>query len=269
LYYAGYHTPFNYSIGVATEAEEGFTGRAFTKYGSNPILQPGSAGQWDEALVTNPWVIYDHDEHLWKMWYAGGNNAGELKIGYATAPTSFGSWTKHENNPVLSPNGSEIKFYNLSVLRESATSYKMLYNTDDPAGPSKIGLATSTDGIHWTKYSGNPVISGGGGGWMNASVFAPRTFRRVNGQYQIYFSGKQTTTGYSKNGIATSTDLINWSFSVSNPILESTRTWEAGTSSPGEIENPNFIEVGSNQYLFYDVWYSSPSRIGVVIIPTP
>ena len=270
LYYAGYPNEYEYSIGVATENVNGFTGKTYTKYGSNPILAPGSPGAWDDEAVFAPWVIYDTEENLWKMWYCAFDSSGDFAIGYATAPSPLGPWTKYVGNPVLSPAGGwEQEIYNVSVIRESSTVYKMLYNGDNPAGPSKIGLATSTDGINWTKYENNPVLSPSGGGWMAASVFSPRTIIKVNGVYQLYFSGKQTQDGFSKNGYASSLDLINWSLGDDNPILSATRTWEAGTNSPGEVENPNLIQVGSYQYLYYDVWYSSPSCLGVVVVPVP
>ena len=97
---------------------------------------------------------------------------------------------------------------------------------------------------------------------MAASVFASRTLVKLGGTYHLYFAGKQTELGYSKIGYASSTDLITWTLGGSNPILSPSRAWEGD-----EVENPNLIQVGATQYLFFDCWFGTPSTIGVVVIP--
>lgn len=262
LFYSGYNGSA-WKIGVATDDEVGFTGVNFSKYGSNPILS-GTVAQWDATGVSDPWVIYDEDASIWKMWYRGYGTNG---IGYATASNPFGPWTKSGSNPILTPTVAweDSLILTFSVLRESVSSYKMLYSGNDPAGPAQIGLATSTNGISWTKYSGNPVLSPIDLVWMAASVFSPRTFMKVGNYYQIYFCGKQTTSGFSACGYAISSNLHTWQLGVDNPLLTSTRTWEGIAS--GEVENPNLLRVGAYQYLFYDAWFGAPPSIGVAVAP--
>ena len=263
LFYAGYDGA-KYQIGVATEAVSGFTGTGFTKYGSNPILTYGTVGQWDADSVAEPFVIYDATAGLWKMWYSSVGD--EWEIGYATAPAATGPWTKYAGNPILSHEetweGSAVGLQ--SILRENATTYKMLYTG---WGDGKIGLATSSDGISWTKYASNPVLSPSGSGWMEKWVITPRTFIKRGSRYYIYFVGKVLDTpDISRIGYAYSDDLITWTVPATNPLLTATRTWEIGSTPPGEAEHPSYIQVGINQYIFYDCWYGSPPSIGVVVI---
>lgn len=264
LFYTGYDGSV-WKIGVATESASGFTGLGFSKYGSNPILSPGAGGAWDDAGVLDSWIIYDSDASLWKMWFRGYTGSTH-KIGYATANNPFGPWTKYGSNPILSPadwEGSMVILPN--VMRRGAGDYVMLYAGNEPASNNaRIGLATSTDGINWTKEASNPVLDPGTG-WMDVSVFSPRTLKLESGIYKLYFSGKETAFGASANGLAISSDLINWSLDADNPLMTSTRTWEGAGS--GEVENLNAIHIGTNWYIFYDSWSGTPSTIGVAIVP--
>lgn len=251
--------------GVATASAAGFTGLSFTKYGSNPILVVGAGGSWDASHVGSCAVIYDEDATLWKMWYTGTNAGGTQAIGYATASNPLGPWTKYVSNPVLSPavawEGTQLHY--CSVLRESATSYKMLYGGGDflTGSTGRIGMATSSDGITWTKYASNPVISPSGSGWMQRAVFSPRTLIKVGSVYHLYFTGKAVGgMEYSSIGYAQSTDLITWVMGANNPVITSTRAWENG-----EVEHPSVLHLGRNYFVYYDAWYGN--SIGVTILP--
>jgi parallel beta-helix repeat protein len=70
-----------YRIGYATSAD----GSEWTKFENNPVLEPGSAGSWDETFVGFCSVI-DSAGAKYKMWYTGG---GSGSFGYATAPHSI------------------------------------------------------------------------------------------------------------------------------------------------------------------------------------
>lgn len=270
LFYGGFDGA-NTRIGVATASVSGFTGVNFSKYGSNPILDLGAGGAWDNTHVAQPTVIYDAEAALWKMWYVG-NNSGVEKVGYATASNPLGPWTKYGSNPIISPAGWEGSIIaGMSVIKESSTSYKMLYHGNDVTTTNgAIGLATSSDGISWTKYASNPVLLRDvGQAWRAKSVFCPRTLIKQSGTYYLYFNGKPTSApDFSKIGYATSSDLITWTVQDSPLILSATRTWEGITQPPGEVEEPFGIQIGSNFYLYYFAWYGTTDRtIGVSVVP--
>ena len=90
------------AVGYAYSSNE--TG--WSKYGSNPVFQPGASGKWDEEHVGLSWVILDGSTY--KMWYAGTDDPNcntDIQIGYATSPDGT-TWTRPDpNNPVL-PKGS-------------------------------------------------------------------------------------------------------------------------------------------------------------------
>jgi len=265
LFYGGYDGT-NTRIGVATASRSGFTGTNFAKHGE-PILDLGSAGAWDDVHAGQPTVIYDAP--LWKMWYVG-NDGSTAKIGYAPASSPFGPWTKHLSNSIVSPSGWEgLIIAGMSVIREASDSYKMLYHGSDVVTDAAIGLATSADGVSWTKHPSNPVLEKDAGVyWMAKSVFVPRTLVKRNGVYHIYFSGKPTTlTDFSRVGYASSEDLVTWTVQETPLILTGTRAWEGATESPGEIEEPHAVLIDGYWYVYYFCWYGTPKTIGVAIVP--
>jgi hypothetical protein len=73
----------------------------FTHYDANPILTPGSEGEWDSGYVFASRVVFHNG--MFHMFYTGGEQPIELRpwhIGYASSPDGF-NWTKSETNPVL------------------------------------------------------------------------------------------------------------------------------------------------------------------------
>jgi len=255
LYYQGRHGGV-WQHGIATAPVVGFTGTNFTKYASNPVANLPKL------------MIYDTDDTIWKGW--GISGAG---LGYFTALSPYGPWTPDVGNPILSPTEAweSGALAHPWVIKESATSYKMLYTGGSVTVDAQIGLATSPDGIVWTKYALNPVLSPDAGEpWRSVTVFCPCFTPMINGLYRLYFNGKFIPGGmadYSMVGCANSSDLINWTMGVNNPILTATRVWEGTGSPPGEVELPVFIKIGTIYYVFYSCWWGIPSTIGVAIIP--
>lgn len=56
------------------------------------IILQGDPGAWDEGFIQEISVI--EDGGTWKAWYTGGYHGTNVGIGYATAPTAYGPWTK-------------------------------------------------------------------------------------------------------------------------------------------------------------------------------
>jgi hypothetical protein len=54
---------------------------------NNPVLEPGTEGEWDDSAVGGPSVILDGD--TFKMWYQGWQGTYPVRIGYATSPTEY------------------------------------------------------------------------------------------------------------------------------------------------------------------------------------
>ena len=121
------------------------------------------------------------------------------------------------------------------------------------------GLATSTDGIHWTKSAGNPIAAFGGGqtlidgtGWNGSAALC---FAKVNGTY--YAWGQGTATSLSTSPFIPS-DIMRWSAPTpSGPwtplnsfTFYRTLASEGVGSNSGQVADPSILEVSGKCYLF-------------------
>jgi uncharacterized repeat protein (TIGR01451 family) len=157
--------------------------------------------------------------------------------------------TKYAGNPVLKvgANGAwdDAAIWRPIVLKEGSI-YKMWYSASDGT-TRRIGLATSPNGITWTKSISNPVLAPGSvGAWDSIGVYAPSVIFD-GGVYKMWYAGNW---GFSSIGYATSPDGITWTKSAYNPVLSGqgyygNGYWEA------EVTEPTVIKVGTTYHLWY------------------
>jgi hypothetical protein len=118
---------------------------------SDPVLVPGGAGAWDQSLVQQPSVIETSNGFV--MYYTGAGKDG-YAIGRATSSDGI-EWVK-DDQPVLTPDseweGSELTRPDVVVTEDGLV---MMYGN---RSGSHRGIATSRDGLTWTRFSGNPVL---------------------------------------------------------------------------------------------------------------
>ena len=206
MYYGGTEGIGN-RIGFATSSD----GITWTKSTNNPILDRN--GNWEND-VHNPSVIKEGDTY--KMWYSGYD--GKNRVGYATSTDGI-NWVRSDSPVVdVGPPGSwdEDDILAPTVIKDGSL-YKMWYQGHSENGSADydfnnagIGYATSTDGINWTKYSGNPVLNyGSAGEWDSYGVGGPTVIKDSNGIYHMWYFGSNGD-GHYKIGYATSTDGISW-----------------------------------------------------------
>lgn len=240
-----------------------------------PVLLPGPAGSWDRGYVAAPHVIYHNG--LYRMWYRGAADLTTLDgaaIGYATSPDGV-TWTRQGAGPVLSPAGGATWDANIlwsaSVLPD-ATGYRMWYSGCRCLGTCaaiqcRIGLATSPDGLSWTRHPANPVLGlGPTGSWDAGTTYFPSVVPSVTaaGSLEMWY------TGYGVTGVhighATSPDGVAWTRDPANPVIRAGQppAWESG-----EVFAPSVVPVpgaGMGQ-VSYRMWYTGSAnfiyRIGL------
>jgi predicted GH43/DUF377 family glycosyl hydrolase len=197
---------------------------------NNPVFS-NSGNYWDYYDVRGPKIIVDNNQ--FKMWYSGMANGGVSHIGYATSMDGI-NWVRVTSNPVLAPGSyglwDETSVSPGAVIKEN-TGYKMYYTGySSQSGNWHIGLATSVDGVSWTKHP-SPVIWGTTG-WERQVIAS--SILKIDGVYHLYFVGRNYPS--YKIGLALSTDGINWTKYSGNPILEPDMLWEgSGIYSPGVV----------------------------------
>lgn len=215
----------------------------WTKHAGNPILTPGPAGSWDALSLATP-AVFELEPERYMMWYTGAGASGrQIGVAYSTDGMS---WTKHVDNPVLRPgvagawDGREVAH---PSVRYDGTLFTMVYTGWDDTG-SALGVATSLDGIEWTRSTANPVLTANPapGSWDDGAVFTAAVVVESGAQEMWYAAAGDYPAAI---GYATSSDGVDWSRLLS-PVLHP-QVLEALTFAPCVLKS------GSN----YRMWYGA------------
>jgi len=186
MYYVAWsETHSNWNIGLATSRD----GISWEKY-SDPVLY--GADGWEYQIGSSS-IIKEGNNFL--LYYYGISRSGEVAIGAASSADGI-EWSKNENNPVLIPENSweGRGVYYPSVIKDG-NEYKMVYMNKES---NAFGMASSEDGIHWTKLSSEPFFKNEStaDNWAYDIAY-PHIFKKGN-EYRIYYSGiGQNSSGYS------------------------------------------------------------------------
>jgi predicted GH43/DUF377 family glycosyl hydrolase len=144
----------------------------------------------------------------------------------------FGNWQRLSDRPIISPQGigwESAGTFNPSVVMHDA-KIVMLYRAQDANGTSRLGYASSTDGIHFTRRP-EPVLSPEADYERGGGVEDPRLVKIDNTFYLTY-------TAYNKKdaqlALAVSKDLVHWD--RKGVILPAYKgRWNVGWTKAGAI----------------------------------
>jgi predicted GH43/DUF377 family glycosyl hydrolase len=192
---------------------------------------------WDNHWVQMHSMVYNPNDSKYYAYYMGSTDDWKYRIGLATSSDGI-TWTKSGSNPVLKgvPTTWEATYVRCPMVWVEGSIWYMLYNGFDGA-TNKIGLATSSDGITWTKSGSNPVIT--------YNSFPGTQMLKEGDTYYLYHS--YSPSGVFSVGLSTSTDLINWSA----PTLIIS-PGAAGTYDDTWAIEPTIAKFGSTYYIWYE-----------------
>jgi predicted GH43/DUF377 family glycosyl hydrolase len=206
--------------------------------GSSPVLTPGTTGSWDEHFVVPSVVLKENNQY--KMYYLGSTrDYGSLSVGLATSIDGI-HWVKY-SNPVITPN-EQYYSIGLTDIVQNGNMYLAYfdYTTLNSTG-GKIGLATSTDGLNWVMYSGNPILVSTLA-WEGGSIHNPSVIFD-NNQYKMVYGN---AIGQNAFGMATSSDGFNF-VKKEEPILRNRNT----TNNLAQISYPFFRKFNNVSCIYY------------------
>ncbi len=218
-------------------------GLNWTRYSSTPVLFPGPYGSWDSYHLSPGPVI--KEDGIYKMYYSGWQETdGIWYIGLATSSDGF-NWVKYAGNPIISGGDWDYHIGAQSIIKKGATYY--MFYTGSPANYGgyiyHIGVATSSDGYSWQKYSGNPVMSETEP-WEGSAVAFPSVIYD-NDQFQMVYEGvKQQNSAF---GFAYSDDGYSWTKDSNNPFFKT----EDCTNEWNKIIYPTYIKVENSRSVYY------------------
>jgi len=228
-----------------------------TKYTGNPVLTP-SLGKFDSSQMRMNSVLYENG--IFKMWYAGFDSAN-YRTGYATSMDGI-NWTKQNSgNPVLGLGGVGTWDSNLvavgAVINDGGT-YKMWYSGQNGVN-TQVGLATSSDGITWTKYANNPVMKISAGTFYSNHIGPGSSVIKEGKTYKMWFNGNNGNGNNGAHiGYATSTDGIAWTINA-NSLLGAGKV---GAFDSTAVGYPDVWKAGDRYYMNYAGWNGANFRLG-------
>lgn len=218
---------------------ESTNGITWTHPTPTPVLTPGNTYAWDSRSVQPGAII--KDEGVYKMYYFGfADPYDEWKIGLAQSTDGI-FWTKHPTPILTSPVTNAYQIVSSSILKVNNLYY--LYYVLRNYPKNDICLATSSDGINWTHYSGNPVLTSTQS-WEGFGVAEPSVIND-NGTFKMVYMNTLGTAF----GLATSSDGKEWTKSSNQPFFTTQNT--SNNWANGSIAYPCFIKVGNEYRIYY------------------
>ena len=198
------------------------------------VLGPGRLGGWRGDYVGFPSIEFDGKTY--RMWFVGGQKTDDPRapygyyerIGLATSTDGLNWTVANEGQPVLDlgPKGSvDAKGVTHPFVMYDDGVYRMWYSAIDGNNAGSLGLrprhvriericlATSRDGIRWTREnSGKPVLN------LSTSRDAMDTIQvdsvsivKLDGIYKMWYGGYSGDRFHHKIGSAESRDGVTWS----------------------------------------------------------
>ncbi len=184
MWYSGYNGQI-WQIGLATSPD----GIHWMKHSGNPVLAVGNSTEWDAAGVIAPYVVFDG--YAFKMWYNGNGSPFVQAGGYAESSDGV-QWKKFSNNPVFTPvpNDWEYRTIGMNAIMFFNNKYHLWYGAGGDV-KNGLGYATSTDGINWERYSGNPILEPGVNDAWDSIFLGGFSIWRENDAYKMWYSGRR------------------------------------------------------------------------------
>jgi hypothetical protein len=271
--------PEHVHVGYATSED----GVKWTTMSSTPVFTGEGIDYTGISIFVTSVLV--EDDGTWVLYFYtldSGNFSGPGAIGRAAADSPLGPFTA-DPEPVLlpGPEGAwdEHAVLNPTVLKTAVGEYRMYYdgNMGDVAAnrDRKIGLATSADGINWTKYNietttatvvaeSDPIFStGASGSWDRDRITDPNVMQTAAGWLMIYlsshFDDSKQKWDYSF-GLAASEDGISWTRAEDNPFFSQT---EKGWNN---IYLSTLVENEGVLYLYFDVQASQMGGTAIYML---
>lgn len=125
--------------------------------------------------------------------------------------------------------------------------------TDDTWGPNRaLGVATSTDGINFIKYSGNPIITYSPNNEIEEGVFSATATLDENGNVIMYVGAMNVVSpgsGEVRSDIRLYTSTNGYSFTDLGVVVShsDSKVWGYGD----ELFPVGVFRVGSNYFVYY------------------
>jgi predicted GH43/DUF377 family glycosyl hydrolase len=180
---------------------------------AGPVLGRGEPGAWDAVDTLNPSIAVRHGTYY--NFYSGFDGK-TWHTGLATSPNGL-EWTRR--GKVLSPDpatweGDYIAANGTALVAGGEFLYWYQAGGRQPS----IGLATSLEGIRWSRQPQPVLQPGPRGSWDERGVADPYVIQQQGTFYMFYLG--QDRARRQRLGVAQSADGKRWEKLRANPVLE-------------------------------------------------
>jgi predicted GH43/DUF377 family glycosyl hydrolase len=207
---------------------------------------PFAGGGWDQwqaagsiALSDFHWgaggELQQYRDRYWFSYFGGAKQGYEtdpLSIGIASTTTADRSepWDRYGENPVLAPDQPDARPFERATLYKShiiwdksqslGYPFVMFYNAKQQ-GPwvERIGMAVSSDMVHWSRYGSEPVIDNGRG------ISGDPQIVRIGDLWVMFYFG----AGWRPRAFDTfacSYDLVTWTKWTGPDLIAPSEPWD-------------------------------------------
>lgn len=221
---------------------------------------PAVAGQID--VNRSSVLVRDGRYHLWYT----GQSVEQSQIYYATSPDGL-AWTRSSAQPVLAPafHWEKSAVMCPDVLWDDEKSeFRMYYSAGEQFEPDCIALATSADGIAWTKRE-QPILNADPNSpWETAKV-AGADVHKLDGWYYLFYIGF-ADLHHANIGVARSRDGISgWQKHPANPILRAPGMLNLFAWNRDAIYKPSAVREEDKWVLFFNARRRDTEQIGMAM----
>jgi predicted GH43/DUF377 family glycosyl hydrolase len=218
-------------------------------------------GEFDSHFVDGPFVF--HQAGRYYMTYIGWDGAG-YQTGLASSVDLL-HWHKEGLIVGRGPKGS-VTANNVAltcILRDNRLdgpgdlvkvnghylgTYHAYPNPGLEEGAAVIGLCTSQDLFHWELEP--PILYPHEGAAWEAGGLYKSWIIKFKEKYYLFYNAKNQTEGtwHEQTGVATSTDLVNWTRYPGNPVIAN---GAAGEFDANFASDPCVFRYGDRWVMFY------------------
>jgi beta-1,2-mannobiose phosphorylase / 1,2-beta-oligomannan phosphorylase len=208
------------------------------RYPDNPVL-PSVKNTWMEDQTANPDLLLIND--IYYMYFRGQQNEHD-RIGVATIPKNqFDGimWNIHPDAIIdvgVPGTWDEEHTLDPATVYVDGTVY-LYYSAVGNNCSRSICIATSKDGINFTKYEDNPIVIGGG----------PEVVYKDGIFYLYFWKNRPGRKGFQLH-LSTSQDGFNYTEYQEEPVLPASieDSWDSFT-----VETPRIFKENETYYMLY------------------
>lgn len=218
-----------------------------------------------ESFGINHSSIIQIENDKFYMYFSNKLDSGKTGIGIAKSSNKI-DW-EIINREVLIPNGSTyLNWLETDIFSPTVIYYHNEYYmwfTSSRAGSRqfksgesiyRIHLSKSSDGLSWNTPVN--VISSSANSWNSEATSSPSVLIE-NDQFKMWYSGRDGK-GIWRIGYASSLNGLDWTQHGTNPILQSTESWEsAGKHLPGTV-SPSVVKYKNKYIILYSTGEQAP-----------